>query len=282
MRIVRTVRDAREATRDSRRPWGFVPTMGALHAGHLQLTACAREENSAVAASIFVNPLQFGPGEDFARYPRAFADDCAKFEAAGVDVLFAPDVDQMYPDGFATTVDPGPVGEVYEGALRPGHFRGVATVCTKLFDVIGAERVYFGAKDAQQVAVLKRVIADLSLPVEMRVVATVREADGLALSSRNIYLDSEQRAAAPRLYTALAFLTEAVRSGRRDREALLAEARRHIVAPLREAYLDLVDPLTFRPAADLTKPLLAIGSVWAGTTRLIDNLPISAAVERAA
>jgi pantoate--beta-alanine ligase len=256
--------------------------MGALHAGHLQLAARAREENSAVAASIFVNPLQFGPNEDFGRYPRAFAEDCAKFEAAGVDVLFAPDVEQMYPEGFATTVDPGPVGEVFEGALRPGHFRGVATVCTKLFGVIGAERVYFGAKDAQQVAVLRRVIADLSLPVEMRVIPTVREADGLALSSRNVYLNAAERAAAPALYAALAFLAEAVRGGRRDRGAMLAEARSRIVAPLREAYLDLVDPLTFQPAADLAKASLAIGSVWAGTTRLIDNLPISAAAERAA
>jgi pantoate--beta-alanine ligase len=256
--------------------------MGALHAGHLELAARAREENSAVAASIFVNPLQFGPGEDFARYPRAFADDCAKFAAAGVDVLFAPDVEQMYPDGFATTIDPGPVGDVFEGALRPGHFRGVATVCTKLFAIAGAERVYFGAKDAQQVAVLRRVIADLSLPVEMRVVPTVREADGLALSSRNIYLNAGERAAAPSLYAALAYLAEAVRSGRRDRAAMLAEARGRIVAPLREAYLDLVDPYTFRPAADLANAALAIGSVWAGTTRLIDNVPISAAAERAA
>jgi len=256
--------------------------MGAVHAGHLALAARAREENSAVAASIFVNPLQFGPDEDFARYPRAFADDCAAFAAAGVDVLFAPDVEQIYPDGFATTVDPGPVGDVFEGALRPGHFRGVATVCAKLFAVVGAERAYFGAKDAQQVAVLRRVIADLSLPVDLRVVPTVREADGLALSSRNVYLSAGERAAAPALYAALAYVAEAVRSGRRDREAMLAEARRRIVAPLREAYLDLVDPLTFRPTADLAKASLAIGSVWAGTTRLIDNVPISAAAERAA
>ncbi len=256
--------------------------MGALHAGHLELIARAMEENSAVAASIFVNPLQFGPDEDFARYPRAFADDCAKLEAAGVDLLFAPDVDQMYPEGFAATIDPGPVGDVFEGALRPGHFRGVATVCTKLFGAIGAERVYFGAKDAQQVAVLRRVIADLSLPVELRVVATVRERDGLALSSRNVYLSAGERAAAPGLFGALSFLANAVRAGRRDREALLLEASSRIRAPLREAYLDLVDPLTFRPAPDLTQAVLAIGSVWAGATRLIDNVPISAAAERAA
>jgi pantoate--beta-alanine ligase len=256
--------------------------MGALHAGHLRLIARAREENSAVAASIFVNPLQFGANEDFARYPRAFADDCAKLEQAGVELLFAPDVEQMYPDGFAATVDPGPVGEVFEGALRPGHFRGVATVCTKLFAVIGAERVYFGAKDAQQVAVLRRVIADLSLPVEMRVVPTVREADGLALSSRNVYLTAAERAAAPALYAALAFLADAVRGGRRDREAMIAAARALITPPLREAYLDLVDPLTFRSTFDLAKASLAIGSVWAGATRLIDNVPLSAAAERAA
>jgi pantoate--beta-alanine ligase len=256
--------------------------MGALHAGHLELVARARAECRSVAASIFVNPLQFGPNEDFARYPRAFAGDCAKLEAAGVDLLLAPSVEAMYPAGFAASVDPGPLGSVYEGALRPGHFSGVATVCTKLFGAIGAERVYFGAKDGQQVAVMRRVIEDLNLPVEMRVVPTVRETDGLAISSRNVYLSGAERAAAPGLYHALAALATSVRAGRRDREAMLAEARALIAPPLREAYLDLVDPQTFVPLIELSGPVLAIGSVWAGTTRLIDNIPIAAAAERAA
>ncbi|HEY6235313.1 MAG TPA: pantoate--beta-alanine ligase [Candidatus Elarobacter sp.] len=274
MRITRTPKEAREALAALARPLGLVPTMGALHAGHRALVARARAESRTVAASIFVNPLQFGPSEDFDRYPRSFDADVAALRAAGVDLLYAPDVATMYPPGFATAIDPGPVGASYEGALRPGHFSGVATVCVKLFATLSPDRAYFGAKDAQQVAVLRRVLADLDLPIELVVVPTVREPDGLALSSRNVYLDDEERAAAPSLHRALDAIVRAVRSGEHDRERALARGREQLVAPLREAYLDIVDPATFAAADDVRPPARAIASGWCGTTRLIDHEPI--------
>jgi len=280
--IARTVREARDFARALPRPLAFVPTMGALHAGHLKLIEAARVDGAAaLAVSIFVNPLQFGPTEDFARYPRAFPEDCAALEAAGVDLLFAPGVEEMYSSSFVAGVDPGPLGNVFEGAIRPGHFHGVATVCTKLFSIVGAECVYFGEKDAQQVAVLRRVIADLNLPVDLIVVPTVREADGLALSSRNVYLTPEERAAAPSLYLALREIAQAVQNGARER-GIIAHAQRCIRAPLREAYLDVVDPTSFAPLMELRTPSIVIGSVYAGAVRLIDNIPLIAAAERAA
>jgi pantoate--beta-alanine ligase len=274
MQIVRTPGDVRSALAVAERPLGLVPTMGALHAGHLTLVTRARSENATVVASIFVNPLQFGPNEDFERYPRAFDSDVAALRSAGVDLVYAPAVETMYPLDFSSYVDPGPIGERYEGALRPGHFRGVATVCVKLFSTVGPDRAYFGLKDAQQVAVLRRVVADLNLGLELVVLPTVREPDGLALSSRNVYLDDAQRSAAPALHRALAAIAEAVRHGETDRERVVARGRREIAAPLREAYLDVVDLVTFAPADPIRPPALAIGSVWAGTTRLIDNEPI--------
>ncbi|HTD33147.1 MAG TPA: pantoate--beta-alanine ligase [Candidatus Elarobacter sp.] len=269
--IARTAAEVREALAGAERPVGLVPTMGALHAGHLALVRLAREESRTVAVSIFVNPLQFGPNEDYDRYPRAFEGDVAALREAGADVIYAPDAATMYPPGFATSVDPGPLGEVFEGALRPGHFRGVATVCVKLFAAVRPDRAYFGAKDAQQVAVLRRVVADLDLPLELAVAPTVRERDGLALSSRNVYLDPEQRAAAPSLHRALDAIVAAVRAGETDRERALARGRAQLAAPLREAYLDVVDPATFDARDPVRAPALAIASAWAGTTRLIDN-----------
>jgi pantoate--beta-alanine ligase len=276
MIVARTPAELRDALRASERPVGLVPTMGALHAGHLALVERARSESATLVVSLFVNPLQFGPGEDFERYPRAFEGDLAALTRAGVDVVYAPDVATMYPPGFATSVEPGPLAQRYEGELRPGHFRGVATVCVKLFSIVGAERAYFGAKDAQQVAVLRRVIADLNLPVELVVCPTVREADGLALSSRNVYLSAEERAAAPALHRALDAIVRAVRAGETDRARAVAAGRAELVEVTREAYLDVVDPRTFAPPERLVAPVLAIGSVWAGTTRLIDNEPITA------
>jgi len=281
MHVVRTVRQARDLARALPRPLGLVPTMGALHAGHLRLVETARNAAASVAASIFVNPLQFGPNEDFGRYPRSFESDVAQLEAAGVDLVFAPDVAEMYPAGFLTSVDPGPIGTIFEGAIRPGHFNGVATVCTKLFSIFESELAYFGEKDAQQVAVLKRIVADLNLPVALRVVATVRENDGLALSSRNAYLSPEERAAAPSLYRALRDVAAAIVAGARERDTI-ERARRHLATPLHEAYLDVVDPTTFTPLEVLAAPCVVIGSVYAGATRLIDNIPITAAVVRAA
>jgi len=274
VRVTRDPAEAREALRGAERPLGLVPTMGALHAGHLALVRRARAECRTVAASIFVNPLQFGPNEDFERYPRAFDGDLAALRAAGVELIYAPGAATMYPPEFATTVDPGPLGERYEGALRPGHFRGVATVCVKLFATLGPDRAYFGAKDAQQVAVLRRVVEDLNLPIELVVAPTVREPDGLALSSRNVYLDPEQRAAAPAIHRALDAIVRAVRAGETDRERALARGRAELVAPLREAYLDVVDPATFEAPDALRPPAIAIASAWLGPTRLIDNEPI--------
>jgi len=254
--------------------------MGALHAGHLALVAQARRDNAAVMATIFVNPLQFGPTEDFSRYPRAFAEDERQLEAAGVDLLFAPSVEEMYPAGFDTGIDPGAIATRFEGALRPGHFRGVATVCVKLFAIARADRVYFGAKDAQQVAVLRQVVRDLALPTEIAVAPTVRDLDGLALSSRNAYLRPPERAAAPGLYRALQAMSDAVERGETNRDRIVAFGRAQIAAPLREAYLDVVDPLTFEAVPDTTsrpeqKNFIAIGSAWLGTTRIIDNVPLT-------
>jgi pantoate--beta-alanine ligase len=282
MIVARTVDEARRAARALPRPLGLVPTMGALHAGHLALVARARADCAAVMATIFVNPLQFGPNEDFAKYPRAFPSDLAQLEAAGVALVFAPSVDEMYPAGFDTTVDPGAIGTRYEGALRPGHFRGVATVCTKLFAIAGAEHAYFGAKDGQQVAVIRAVVRDVQLPVAIEVVPTVRADDGLALSSRNAYLSAAERAVAPGLYRALHAMTQAAARGETDRNRIVAAGRSELRAPLREAYLDVVDALTFvppdgvEPAGD-ERALLAIGSVWLGATRLIDTIPFAIA-----
>ena len=274
---MRGVEELRDALRWLPSPLGLVPTMGALHRGHLSLVAAARAAEKTVVASIFVNPLQFGPTEDLDRYPRSFDSDVAALEAAGVDVVFAPDVAGMYPDGFGTAVDPGAVGERYEGALRPGHFRGVATVCSKLFHVVAPARAYFGQKDGQQTAVLRRILDDLAFPTELVVLPTVRDPDGLALSSRNVYLTPEQRAAAPALHRALLAIADAVRSGETDRDRAVARGRAQLVNETREAYLDIVDPRTFAPAAKALPGQLAIGSVYLGQTRILDNEPIEAA-----
>jgi pantoate--beta-alanine ligase len=288
MQTLRTAAEAAQAARRLARPLALVPTMGALHAGHLALVAAARRDCASVMATIFVNPLQFGPTEDFSRYPRPFAEDTRQLEAAGVDLLFAPSVEEMYPPGFDTNVDPGAIATRYEGALRPGHFRGVATVCAKLFAIAGAECAYFGAKDAQQVAVLRQVVRDLAVPTDIVVVPIGRDADGLALSSRNAYLQPAERAAAPGLYRALQAMADAVARGERNRDRIVAAGRPLIVAPLREAYLDVVDSATFEPLADVGErsgpaAVTAIGSAWLGDTRLIDNLALNvpAAAEHA-
>lgn len=248
--------------------------MGALHAGHRALVERAGGECASVVASIFVNPLQFGPNEDYQRYPRSFESDCDQVEALGVRLLFAPAADVLYPHGFATTVDVGPVAERYEGALRPGHFRGVATVVLKLLDALEPDVLYMGQKDAQQTAVIRRMLVDLDVACALVVAPTIREADGLALSSRNVYLDEEQRVAAPSLYRALRKAAAAIDAGATDRARVLADARRELEAPLREAYLDVVDGATFEPLDPLRAPAVVIGSGWLGTTRIIDNVTV--------
>jgi pantoate--beta-alanine ligase len=271
MEVVSTVAQVRALLRSAPRPLGFVPTMGALHAGHLALAAAARKECAAVAVSLFVNPLQFGPNEDLATYPRAAAQDARKLAAVGIDVLFAPENAQMYPIGFSTSVDVGPVGDTFEGALRPGHFRGVATVVAKLLNIVQPNRLFLGQKDAQQAVVLHKIVRELDLPVEIEIVPTVREPDGLAMSSRNAYLDAAQRAQAPTLYRALVAMRGALEAGARKHEAAAAGAA--ALSPSAELdYLDLVNAQTFTPLDALQAPAFVIGAARFGTTRLIDNV----------
>jgi pantoate--beta-alanine ligase len=263
MRVIRTVADLNSAVAPGpgRAPSiGLVPTMGALHAGHRSLIGAAREGCELVVVSLFVNPAQFGRGEDLERYPRDESADIATAEGAGVDLLFAPSPEQMYPDGFDTWVDPGKVATFLEGSARPGHFRGVATICTKLFLLVKPRRAYFGRKDAQQVAVVKQLVRDLELPVEIVACPTVRDADGLALSSRNVFLSPDERRSALALPRALEAGLAAHRSGadavRAAREVLDAEPG------LRVDYV---------AEADLDGPTLAV-AVVVGSTRLIDNV----------
>ena len=260
MRTVRTVSEVRDALRDRVGRIGLVPTMGAFHDGHLSLIRAARDACDVVVVSLFVNPSQFNAADDLARYPRDEASDAAAAEAAGVDLLFAPTADALYPDGFDTWVEPGELATVLEGAARPGHFRGVATVCTKFFSIVGPDLAYFGRKDAQQVAVIKRVVADLNLPLEIVVLPTVRDADGLALSSRNAFLSPAERGAALALPRALEAGLAAHLAGRDT-----AEAARSVLAGERGLTVEYV------AVADLDGPTLAV-AVRVGATRLIDNV----------
>lgn len=254
MNVVRTISEARATLASSSRgSVGLVPTMGSLHEGHLALLRAARAENDVLVMSLFVNPAQFGDDSDLADYPRDEERDLELARATGVDVVFAPPEDEMYPPGFQTWVDVTELGAILEGRFRPGHFRGVATIVLKLLHVVGPTRVYFGQKDAQQVAVLRRLIADLAVDVELRVLPTVRDEDGLALSSRNALLSPAERAVALALPRALAT---------RDRAAALAEL---------EASNGL--EVDYVEVADFDPPVLA-GAVRVGSTRLIDNVPL--------
>src|SRR5205809_3833318 len=254
--------------RSERRSIGLVPSMGALHAGHLSLVELARRENDVVVVSVFVNPIQFGPGEDFARYPRDPDRDARLLGEGEVDAIYEPRTELMYPPGASTRVHVGGIAEPLEGKARPGHFEGVATVVTKLLAAVAPDRAYFGQKDAQQVAVVKRLVRDLDLGVEIRVVPTVREPDGLALSSRNVYLGPEERKAARSISAALREAAAAYSSGERDPVRLRARiAARLTLEPLVHLeYAELVDPATFQ------KPgTLAVIAARVGETRLIDN-----------
>jgi pantoate--beta-alanine ligase len=268
-------RTACDDARAAGRLVGFVPTMGALHSGHDRLLGRAREECGYVAVSIFVNPLQFTSAEDLATYPRALEADRAVAEARGCDLIFAPGEEEMYPYGPPeVTVDPGPLGTRLEGASRPGHFRGVLTVVAKLFDLVGPCRAYFGEKDAQQLALIRRMAADLDMTVTVVPCPTVREPDGLALSSRNARLSPEERAAAPVLFEALSDAAVRVREGERDADVLRAEMARTIGANrlARLDYVAIVDDETWDDAKEIEGPCRALTAVSFGSTRLIDNL----------
>ena len=271
MKALRTIAETRAALDEAPRPVGLVPTMGALHEGHLSLVEAARERSKTVVMSIFVNPLQFGPNEDFARYPRSEEKDVAAAEAAGVDFLFMPSVKEMYPEDRSTAVHVSGVTERFEGAVRPGHFDGVATVVAKLFGIVGPEFAYFGQKDAQQLAVIRRMTADLSIPVEVVGCETVREADGLALSSRNVYLSDDERRRSLSLWAALQAGAEALREGSDVAEA--EERMTRVLAAETDAvdYAAVVDPDTFEQARPGGRQLLIVAARL-GSTRLIDNL----------
>jgi pantoate--beta-alanine ligase len=257
---------------------GVVPTMGALHAGHDSLVARARRENQRVIVTVFVNPAQFGPNEDFDHYPRPFAQDRARLEALGVDVIFHPTVDQIYPSAFKTRVDPGPLGEVLEGKSRPGHFAGVLTVVLKLFNLTQPKRAYFGQKDFQQVVLVRQLVRDFALPLRIVAVPTVREADGLAMSSRNVYLDASQRRLAPVLHQAITEAAQAFTRGETDPGRLEGLARDRLAGTpeLTVDYVVVVDETTLRrPERTIPGSVLAV-AVKLGPIRLIDNVVLGA------
>jgi pantoate--beta-alanine ligase len=281
MDTARTASQLRTATmmwRMRDRRVGFVPTLGALHEGHLALVRRARELSDRVIASVFVNPTQFGPGEDFEAYPRDPERDAELLAGAGCDLLFLPEVETVYPPGDVTVVEvAGPPAEGLEADHRPGHFRGVASVVTRLFHLVGCELAVFGEKDAQQLAVVRRLVRDLHLPVEIVAHPTVREADGLAMSSRNAYLSPEERRAAPALHRALTAAREAIEGGERDAGALRRAMSAVLDAePLVEPeYAEVVDAETFRPVTEVRGRLVLPVAARVGRTRLIDNLQVA-------
>jgi len=276
MKIVETIADLKKLRPNLPGPVGFVPTMGYLHEGHLVLVRQARAENASVAVSIFVNPTQFGPQEDFKQYPRDPKSDLALLEGEGVDLVFMPSVDEMYPPGFNSWVEVGKLAERLEGASRPGHFRGVATVVARLFDLVGPDRAYFGQKDAQQLLVIQKMVADLDMNLEVVAVPTVREADGLAMSSRNTYLDPEERKQATVLYQALTLAQKLYSDGEKDARAI----RRQMTALIQQQpladidYISIADAETLDELDELKPPALVSMAVRIGKTRLIDNVVV--------
>jgi pantoate--beta-alanine ligase len=284
--VLTTIAGLRAAVAGARRAGGaigLVPTMGALHEGHGSLIDLARAECGSVVVSVFVNPTQFNQREDFERYPRPLAEDVAFCSARDADVVFAPAVPEMYPRETLTTVEVSRVTEGLCGAYRPGHFRGVATVVAKLFHIVQPDRAYFGEKDAQQLAAIRRMALDLDMPVEIVAGPTVREADGLAMSSRNRHLTPEERAIAPALYRTLSAARERIANGETDpaavRQAALADLGSH--PALRIEYLEVVDPEDMQPVALIAAPVRIALAAWLGATRLIDNVAAQRATDSA-
>ncbi|HEY3396660.1 MAG TPA: pantoate--beta-alanine ligase [Armatimonadota bacterium] len=276
MQLVHTIAGIRSAVasaRMGRLGVGFVATMGALHQGHLSLIREARARDGLVVVSIFVNPTQFGPQEDFAQYPRTLEADAVLCREAGVDLIFAPSAEEMYPPGFSSEIVVAGITDQLEGRFRPGHFNGVATVVAKLFSIVQPDDAYFGQKDYQQLLVVRRMAADLDLPVRVVGCPTLREADGLALSSRNRYLSPEQRQAAPRLYQALQAGAEVLRTGGSGEDAVHC-ARKALASEslFRVQYLVAADPATLEPQSGPVRPAVLLAAAHLGETRLIDNL----------
>ena len=281
VRIIREIGELRAAVAALKAEGGtigFVPTMGALHAGHMALIEEARRRASHVVASIFVNPTQFGPDEDLSRYPRREAGDAQMLDSAGVEILWAPAVETMYPDGPAVTVSAGGLGDLLDGAARPGHFDGVATVVARLFEQVEPDVALFGEKDYQQLLVIRHLVRELDLPVEIVAIPTQRDADGLALSSRNLYLDDEQRRAARALPRALGEAAAAIADGAAIADAL-AKAREALVRAGFDPvdYVELRDAETLAPLDNRERPARLLAAAWMGDTRLIDNLSVPVA-----
>ncbi len=278
MEVVETIAAVRERVaraRSERRRIGFVPTMGALHEGHGRLMERAAAECGYVVVSIFVNPTQFDRPADYQSYPRDLGSDAAFCAARGVHLVFSPSLEEMYPQPQRTFVEVTALTDHLCGRFRPGHFRGVATVVSKLFGIVGPDRAYFGEKDAQQLAVVRRMVRDLDMPVEVIGVPTVREADGLAMSSRNVHLRPEDRGLALSLYRALLHAQGLIASGERDAARVAREAAKTIPshAALRLEYLDVVDAEEMQPVEKIDRPVRVAGALWVGQTRLIDNVP---------
>ncbi len=274
MIVVHTVREVREALdtlRKSGTVIGLAPTMGALHIGHETLIQTARKNSEFAVVTIFVNPLQFGPNEDYSRYPRSLPADLEVCRRNGADIVFAPAVEEMYPQTPLAFVEVTRVSEHLCGKFRPGHFRGVATVVLKLFHIVQPQRAFFGEKDLQQLAVIRRMVRDLNIPVEVAGVPTVREPDGLAVSSRNLYLNPEERRIAPMLYQALQEAAARIRSGERDAAKTREEAVKALGA-FRVEYFEIVDPEEIQPVATIAGPVRIAAAVRLGATRLIDNV----------
>jgi len=276
MQVIGTIAELRALRQQLSGAVGFVPTMGHLHQGHLALVRRARTENSTVVVSIYVNPTQFGPREDSAGYPREPNRDRELLHSEKVDVIFVPSDAEMYPPGFSTWVDVENLTERLEGASRPGHFRGVATIVTKLFNVVRPSRAYFGQKDAQQTAVIRRMVADLDMGIEIVAVPTVRESDGLAMSSRNVHLNPEERRAATVLFEALTLTRELSRGGEKDAEEIRQQMTLLIQKEslARIDYVSIADASTLEELSFIDRPALASLAVTIGKTRLMDNMPL--------
>ncbi|MGB7191004.1 MAG: pantoate--beta-alanine ligase [Acidobacteriaceae bacterium] len=277
MRILHSIPETRAALRAMRaagRSIGFIPTMGALHEGHLSLVRASRASCDATVASIFVNPMQFAPNEDFSKYPRTFEADCAALDREGVEILFAPSAEEMYLPGASTFVDVEDVGARLDGVSRPGHFRGVATIVAKLFNIIGPDRAFFGQKDAAQLAVLKKMVRELNFPVEIVACPIVREPDGLAMSSRNRYLSAEERRQALVLHRALQEISRLAKTGVTTARELIAAANSVLAreALVRVDYCKIVNADTLEDVADISAGTLAALAAFVGATRLIDNM----------
>ena len=274
MQVINTIAEMRKLRRQLSEPVGFVPTMGYFHEGHLSLVRQARKENPTVVVSIFVNPTQFGPGEDFQDYPRDLNRDLELLEREKVDIVFVPSEEEMYPRDFNSWVDVEKVTERLEGASRPGHFRGVATICAKLFNIIQPTRAYFGQKDAQQAIVIKKMVADLNMNLEIVVVPTVRESNGLAMSSRNTYLNPEERQAATVLFKALSLARELWQGGEKDADKIRHQMTSLIQKePLAKIdYVSIADAETMEELKKIDRPAIVFLAVRIGKTRLIDNV----------